>query len=249
MGLDLRGNVVVRVRDGGRTKDEDVIQHFRPAVILRAHAFRYCHHALAGFTREGLRPNNGLAERFQQLSYEWRFARVSATEVLCQNLVTGDKKIVDQHPRPSGRNGRMEHVYVQEYLRRRLRHPRHRIFGAPGREVWYGGRTLNDLDTTLRVWDMIQTLRPDVRITDHLDWWPSHREIRGWLWLGVDADIDTDLGASSDGQRIYRLPWQEIVSIDHAMIRDQSIPVYTGFSYRLSAHAFVDKREMLAWQS
>lgn len=245
--VDLRGNVVVRVRDGGRTKDEDVIQHFRPAQILRAHAFRYCHHRYYGFTRDGLRQLGTLAERFQQMSYTYRFARVSPTEVLAQNLVTGDKRVVGPTPQ-LGPNGRMEHIYVREYLARRVRHPLHRIFGWPGREVWYGGRTRNDLDTTLAIWDVIQDMRPDVRITDHLDWWPARGEIRGWLWLGVDADIDTDLGQNIDSQRVYRLPWREIVVLSHRDILDRSLPVYGGFAYRLSASAFLDKRKALAWQ-
>lgn len=86
----------------------------------------------AGFTRDGLRPSGTLFEVGQRNVCRFRMERVSRTECLRIELDTLVQTIVGPTMSPDG-----YFIHVQQFIDSRMKHPRHSLFGTPGREYWY----------------------------------------------------------------------------------------------------------------
>jgi hypothetical protein len=148
----------------GTYKDGDILCAFNSRRIRCTHAQHICHIKNAGFTAEGLRPNDCLAEKMLQRTRQFRCQRVSRTVVERLNLLTMEVETLSGTPNAKG-----EYMHVPTFVEHRLAHPRHDLFGSPGREVWYGGRTYYGNDKMTLVWNDIET-HSAFREVDHLHW-------------------------------------------------------------------------------
>jgi len=174
--------LVLKVGAGATYQDGDIVVALNRRRIRCVHAQHICHPVLAGFTRDGLRPD-GLAKQFRERTAEYRFTRVSHTEVQRLNLRTSVTDTLGRNP-----NARGEAIAVARFIARRVAHPRHCVFGTPGAEQWYGGRsflTHPDLDV---VWSDIETLSA-FRESDHA-LWPVTRTERAHCLCVAVADFD-----------------------------------------------------------
>lgn len=167
--------------DSGGWRRGDVVCAFNDRRIGLVHAEHICDYRLAGFTSEGLRPH-GLAAEFQALCYAYRFVRVR-DKVL---RYAKDGTVEEFGPEP---NHKREFIHVDVYLRNRLRHHAHRIYGAPGREYWYGGRFDNSAAGVAAAWDLIEGSTPYRRAL-HPRWPLGRREVPPNFYSVVTEDFD-----------------------------------------------------------
>jgi hypothetical protein len=163
--------------DPRRPQRGDVICAFNRRRISACHAEMICHPVRAGVTSAGLRPNVSVSRDWMERTYQYRFTRVSATEVERLDLATMGVEVFGP-----------PHIDISQFLALRLAHPQHRIFGASGAEVWYGGRQDLSLTALAAVWSAIETKTP-LREADHSLWPLSDVERMRFAALGV-VDFD-----------------------------------------------------------
>lgn len=159
--------------DQATYQDGDVVSAYSDNHISCHHVFNiFTPIAAFGFTRAGLRLTGTLLHYRMEQTSEFRFERVSATEVKRTNLTTG-VEVVETFQGS-----------LPLYLARRVAHERHRIFGVPGAEFWYGGHVLTDDARLDRVWTEIEA-RTGQRKADHRRWPMSRTERMHHLYVPV----------------------------------------------------------------
>lgn len=132
-------------------QDGDIIHAMNDLRIHDVHAQHICHKNLIGFNGDGLRPANSLTEMYLSKVKQYKFERVSAKEMKRITLATLDEEILSDIPNAKG-----QAIHVGLYIQRRLLHAKHMIFGTPGAEVWYGGRTRATTAIIDDIWTLIE---------------------------------------------------------------------------------------------
>lgn len=164
--------------DPAHYQDGDVLCAFNRRRIRACHAEMICHPDKAGFTKAGLRPfgTGQLAWHWYEATHEYRFERVSQTEVERVTLLTGAREIA------VGMDAR-------QHLTRRLAQVNHQVFGVTGREFWYGGNlNLSNLAMNV-VWSAIENFSV-LREADHQLWPLTEIEKKHFLALSVEDFTD-----------------------------------------------------------
>ncbi len=153
-------------------QDGDILCAFNSRRIRCIHAQHICHRKLAGGGVGVHRNDAHVARDWFELTHEFRFERVSGTEILRTTLADLTEELINGTPRLI--DGQMQHMDVEAYVRRRLAHDRHKIFGTAGSEVWYGGDTDVSNAAMDLVWAAIETKTP-LREVDHTRFpvWPE----------------------------------------------------------------------------
>ncbi len=146
---------------GCQYEDGDVVDAFNGRRIRCTHAQHYCHAKDAALNGGGLRRNDSLAFMFLEETSQYRLERVSFNEIKRIVIATSEEEILSDTP-----NEKVEYTNVAEFFRRRLLHPRHRVFGEPGREIYHGGRIDFSNDAMSVVWTEIES-RTAIREADH----------------------------------------------------------------------------------
>lgn len=154
--------VTDEVRPDTAYQDGDIVCAFNDRRILCCHAEMHCHPRKAPRNGSGLILVGSLAHRWYERTAQYRFERVSATEVRRTVIATGESEIIGRTP---NRNG--EAMHVRAFVQRRKARPNHRLFGEDGAEVWYGGTTDVSMPAVAAVWDEIEQHSP-LRRADHL---------------------------------------------------------------------------------
>ncbi|MDP3911641.1 MAG: hypothetical protein Q8Q14_14745 [Gemmatimonadales bacterium] len=242
--------VLLTVRAQSGYGDGDVLCAFSRRRIRCCHAAMLCHVRKAGVTRAGLR-RDGLARDAQEIVYQYRFARVSAADVERTDLATGD--VVTFGPTPTIIDGKRQHMDVAAFVRRRVRHANHRVFGTPGREVWYGGRQDMSDAALDRVWARIEhhTGRRDDEPV-HTRWPLTPHELRVFLavpmedftddeaapWVAPEYDDSDPENPVLVSKRRHRVAWRDLMPLD--------IPPTTRAEDVLNRTKSVDARDRAA---
>jgi hypothetical protein len=182
--------LVLAVRDQTNYQSGDILCAFNERRIGCVHAEHICHPKKFGFSSSGLRQPVTLLERMLARSYQYKFQRVSRTEVERMDLATLDVEVFSDKTRPR--------THVEQYVFERKRLERHLIFGTPGREYWFGGRYRPDVDA---IWTEIEEHSPERRV-DHQLWPLSEREKRAFLALRLSADFDDEAAADMTAQEV-----------------------------------------------
>ena len=154
LGGNGQAQLVLIVGSNSTYQDGDILHAFNRRRIRHVHADNICHVQHLAFNGDGLNPLDSLPEHFQKSIYQYKFERISATEVRRTDLDTLDELVFSAAP--ISVDGHMEHMNVELFVQRRRVHPRHRIFGTNGSEVWYGGRTNAAWDRLSIVWGEIE---------------------------------------------------------------------------------------------
>ena len=116
-------------------QDGDIISAYHNRAIRSLHAQHICNPNNFGFKPDGLR-SDSLAKFFFETTRKYRMERISRTQVNRINIATLEAETISDVPNAKG-----EYIDVGLFLRRKLLHPKHLIFGTPGNEIWYGGAT------------------------------------------------------------------------------------------------------------
>ncbi len=180
-------------------QDGDIIEAFSNTRIHFCHAEMICHPDQFDFNSDGLRDIDTLFEKFMAKTSKYKFTRVSGSEVVRLNLLTAEEDTISDVP-----NAKSEMMDVRLFLSRRKKHPRHKIFGTPGNEVWYGGNAARDDVTIADVWNDIETHSANLK-ADHANWPLSAIEKRTCLplncvgWDGVNSLVrEISSGTAND---------------------------------------------------
>lgn len=112
----------------------------------------------------GLRNEKTLNYLFCTMVKQYKMRRISNNEVertrfFTKNLtVITRSTVLDTINNIANRSG--ERMDVPAYLKRRLRHNRHNIFGEVGSEEWFGGLFDNSFNTLSTFWDSVLVREP-----------------------------------------------------------------------------------------
>ena len=146
-------------------QDGDVVEAFSNTRIHLCHAEMICHPDNFSFNTAGLRDRDTLLEKFMAQTSKYRFTRVSSNEVTRLNLLTDEEHVINDVPNEDG-----EYMDVGQFVSRRIKHHRHKVFGTvQGEEVWYGGNSARDIVVIDAVWNDIETHTANLK-ADHANW-------------------------------------------------------------------------------
>ncbi len=215
--------LALKIGDAGLWQDGDIVDAFNRRRIRHAHAGAICH------VKHG---RTVLPELYQAKTYQFKFERVSKTEVRRTNLITLDADIVSKKPNAKG-----EQIDVPLFIARRLKHPRHRIFGSAGQERWYGGQVTATHAILDEVWVEIEA-RTEHRESNFMLWPFTEAEQKDFLILPTD-DFISFIGEEyktplldDDGEvvqnRKHRIDWQADLGLsagEKADVQDKDKPV------------------------
>ena len=217
--------------------DGDILAVFNSRRIRCVHAEHICHVKQAGGGIGGLRDNAHVARDWFEHTHQYRFERVSRTEIkrillsdMTEVLIDGTPKLID---------GKMQHMDVERYVNRRMLHNGHRMFGTIGAEVWYGGRTdVSDTKLSL-VWNAIETKTAFQEVNFPL--WPTgSKDLISHFFVTVDnfdeAEASDLVSSELDltdpdnpitvKKRRRHIEWKTVIdSTEHTAIEDKTVSV------------------------
>ena len=198
---------LVRITDAGpdpKSQDGDIICSFNKNRIEWCHVDMICNWTKESFNSDGLRPIDCMADFYQSKRYKFKFQRISATEIKRITLSNMNEEVLGPTPNING-----ECIDVPLFLygkKGRLKHPKHRIFGAKGNEYWYGGKTDFSLSCRDTIWAEIEARNKGAR-ADSQKWPFGYREFKEFLIVPCD-DFTDDEGADYESP-IYDDPNKE----------------------------------------
>ena len=152
-------------------QDGDIVDAFSNERIATVHASHICDPSNYGFTSDGLRVEDPILIAWQSKTRRYILQRVGDT-VQRLDRITNQVDILTNTPNENG-----EYIDAQLYLDRRLKNPRHMIFGAPGGEYWFTGHREYDIND---IWTAIET-HSEHRQHDYHHWPLTEIEKRHFL--------------------------------------------------------------------
>jgi len=124
-------------------KDGDIMHGHNDRRIHCVGAEDECHVKKMPFNSDGLNPIDCLADVFQKNTYQYKTFLTGKT---ITRITLSDMSEEDVSSTFDG----------EDYVRRRITHARHRIFGTKGNEYWYGGRTTVTNAILTTIWNRIE---------------------------------------------------------------------------------------------
>lgn len=174
--------IVLKVKSGANYVDGDILAAFNNRMIRCVHAQHICHVKNAGGGVGVHRNSAHVTKDFFENTHQYRFERISKTEVKRILLSDLTEEVFDSTPRIV--DGQEQYTNVELFVRLRLRHARHTMFGTAGAETWYGGRK-DFSDTALDlVWNAIET-KTSNREVDFKSWPCGANDCRSHLFIAV----------------------------------------------------------------
>lgn len=187
--------IIIKIGEGSNYQDGDILCAFNRRIIRCCHAEHICHPWKAGLTAECLRPGDSPAEWFEAITSQYKFERISKTEVRRTDMTTDNKPTIHG---PVGK----EHIDVEEFLKRRRKAkapdggPKLAIYGTLGAERWYGGRRDVSNAKLDAIWTKIEELTERREDETEFSLWPfGFLDIRHHLAVRVEEFTDTEANA------------------------------------------------------
>lgn len=229
--------LAIKVGDGANYRDGDILAAFNRRRTRCAHAQHICHVMKAGGGVGALRDNAHVARDWFEHTAQYRFERVSHTEIKRITLATLDEVLVNGAPKRI--DGRAQHMDVALFVARRMAHGRHRMFGSRGREIWYGGRTDMSNSALNLVWNAIETKTAEREINFRR--WPAGRQdLISHLFVTIedfDETVASDLVSPELDEtdpdnpitikkRRHHITWRDVIATkEHTDIEDKAVSV------------------------
>lgn len=205
--------LIVKVGSTGNHPDGEILYVANRRRIMQVHGEMICHVKRAGWCSPwGHRPI-GLAYHWQDACYQYCFSRVGEWEAVRHDRHSGNLETFGRLPVMS--DGRWQAWHLPLYLAHRLWHRRHRIFGLPGREIWFGGRYDTSMPVLERVWRRI-TMETGIA-PESLRWPAGRLDLRNHLVLPLWHDLSDEDADGLVGQGVNwrdMLPWELIPLIE-----------------------------------
>lgn len=169
-----------RSSDNTDYKDGDILCAFNDKRIKIVHAEHVCHYKRAGRNNEGLIIPGHTCQDWFENTHQYKFERVSKTQVKRTNLFTKQIEIF----------GKPE-IDVELFIHRRRLKENHRIFGHGQREIWYGGKINLDEANIDKVWESI-TNKTGFLVADYNLWPMGRLDIKHHLAVRTQNFNDTE---------------------------------------------------------
>lgn len=118
--------IALKVGSGSGYEDGDILCCWNRRHIRCVHAQHICHVRTAARNGDGLIPLTHHARDWFEHTHEYRFERVSATEVRRTNLATLAEDVFSETPNEDG-----QAIDVPLFIARRKLKPLHYLFGTP----------------------------------------------------------------------------------------------------------------------
>lgn len=219
--------IILKVGDTPTYQDGDILCAFTDRHISCCHAQNICNPKHAGFKANGLRDIDSLTFKMFSEFYQYKFIRVSKTEVIRFGLQDASVETFSDKTE--------KQIHVGEYINRRINHPTHLIFGELGGEIWFGGRSDFSQSKIDSLWNHITEKTGKLKEAYNL--WPcgtkdiiDHFAVK--LDQGISEEIAIDLVTSDteskeiDGEivdvvikkRKNYISWQDIPAISQLTI-------------------------------
>jgi len=184
--------LIINVNENGSYEDGDILCAFNDKSVQCTHAQHICHYQHHGFTNDGLRPE-GKSKLFLDCVYQYRFERLNRTQV---------KRVETDHLGNvlSEETFGKESIDVDQFVSRRLKHAKHRIFGTIGAEIWHGGKSDFSQEAVDQAWVIVQN-DCDCRNApgecpccgqDHTLWPMGRLDVRHFLCTQLDNFSDVE---------------------------------------------------------
>tara|TARA_R110002051_G_scaffold111306_5_gene183923 strand:- start:10209 stop:11036 length:828 start_codon:yes stop_codon:yes gene_type:complete len=176
--------LIVKIQSAGSNpsyQDGDVVQAMSLDQIYMVHAEMICNVSNFGFNTQGLRDTGTLLEKFEQSTKTYKFERLNSNDVKRTNLITLEESIINTIPNTDG-----ESMNVYQYISRRLKSNRHKIFGSQGSEIWYGKSKTHDSSIITSVWNDIETETTNLQVNNR-NWPFTPREKRGFVCINTSG--------------------------------------------------------------
>lgn len=176
LGYELSWSAEIAVKiNPGQSDDGDVLVAINDRRIHAVHAQHICHKDKVGFKPDGYREAGTLLDMMLSKTMQYKYERISTMEIRKTNLKTFEQNIISDKP-----NARGEYIDVPLYIQRRLKHPKHLIFGTEGNEYWYGGNTDHSEAAINAIWTEIEARTPKRKV-DHGKWPFTDTELKNFL--------------------------------------------------------------------
>lgn len=206
--------IIINTNPSASYEDGDIVCAFNDRNISYTHASHICNHNYSGFNSSGLRPY-GKSQRFLDCIYQYRFERLNTHQVRrVETDYTGSIISEETFGKPD--------IHVEEFLNRRIKSEKHRIFGTTGYEIWHGGTKDTSVEAVNFAWNMIQN-SCDCRNTpgqcpccgqDHTLWPLGRLEIRHFLCVGLEDFNEMEASALQSELTLEFQPEDIITDID-----------------------------------
>ena len=212
--------LIVKVKSDGSNpyyQDGDVIDAMSLGRIHLAHAEMICHVDNFDFNTNGTRDLNTLLHKFQEATHTYKFERLNSNDVRRTNLLTSEQDVLSTVPNADG-----ESINAYYYIARRLKNPKHKIFGPSGGEIWYG-KMRTDIETFIPVvWNHIETESNNLQ-NNHNNWPFTDLEKRHFICINTSGrnytgDSFTRVELSGDTVTTRSMPVIEEPTADEQMI-------------------------------
>ena len=197
--------ILLKVDPGSSYKDGDVLAAFSDRHIACVHAQRICKPRPRHRNSDGRIKTGSLPYRYMNRVSQYRFERVSATEV--DRYEIGTENAPERFDASS-----MDVVF---FLRRRMRNAGNLIFGAEGSEVWFGGQSDFSAAAVQAIWQGIEARTGIRRNVARWRLWPmGKQDIRSHLALRMESFTDNQVrslvepqyAVDDNGDFIWRTP-------------------------------------------
>jgi len=201
--------LIVKVKSDGSNpyyQDGDIIEAMSLGRIHLSHAEMICHVDNFGFNTNGTRDLNTLLHKFQEATHIYKFERLNSNDVRRTNLLTDEQDILNTVANANG-----ESINAYQYIARRLKNPKHKIFGASGAEVWYGKMRADAEVFIPLVWNHIETESDNLQ-NNHNSWPFTDLEKRHFICINTS-------GRSYDGDSFTR------VELSGGTVTERALPV------------------------
>ena len=175
--------IILKVGSVAMWDDGDVVEAVNDKITTLTHIEMITAPKNEGFNSDGLRPTGLAKDSFDRI-YEYRFDRISKTEVVRSTLGNDGLSISEE---VFGRGS----IDVEEFVLRRRRNPNHKLFGVRDAEFWYGGKSSTDKAVLDSIWDLIEFYTPNLRDSNQFKYFPlGTLDKKHFLAIPMDDFVD-----------------------------------------------------------
>ena len=179
---------LIKIGNSTSFEDGDIIHAMNDRRIKDVHAQTITHPKKCNLG-PGVRHEAGcLAQVYLENTKEFKMERISENEVRRTNLATLDTDIISDVANKAG-----EYMDVPFFIKRRIAHHAHQIFGSNGAEYWYGGKTDASLSNLSTIWTEIES-KTAFREADHTKFPFTDKELSNYYVVKVQDFTNSERG-------------------------------------------------------
>jgi len=234
--------VALKINAGSGFDDGDSIQLFNNRRILSVNAQNICFKDIK-FNFHGLRDVDSLVYKILNSFFQYKFERKSKDII---ERIEIDSNFSEFFGSPQ--------ISVEEVLKTKLKKKNHLVFGVPGKEIWFGGKWLDNEKNINNIWDDIGNYTGKKK-EDFKKFPFSEHERKVHFISSLEEDVTDEevLEYQNPGvndkkeivfKRCYKIPWFESLKVSPKNIkrlRDKNKFVDLRDDFGFNKQEFINK--------